>query len=128
MSTLITDVIQTNSNGTLPSLQDAAGNVTGQLCRAFVSFLATDGLIYDSFNVSSVTDNAAGDFTVNFTNELPRSPTPAGVTGLSNSGNSYGLSLGVVGTSGVRVFTFISQVGTVQDAAQVYLTFFCKDA
>ncbi len=127
MSTLITDVIQTNSNGTLPSLQDAAGNVTGQLCRAFVSFQATGGLIYDSFNVSSVTDNSSGDFTVNFSNTLPKSPTVAGISGLSDTGNSYNASLGVVNTGGVRVFTYVSQTGTVADAGQVYLTFFCKD-
>lgn len=127
MSTLITDVIQTNSNGTLPSLQDAQGNVTGQLCRAFVSFRATDGVIYDSFNVSSVTDVATGDFTVNFSNTLPKPPTPAGIAGLSNTGNTYGVSLGLVGTESVRVFTFISTTG-IADVDQVYLTFFCKDA
>lgn len=127
MSTLITDVIQTNSNGTLPSLQDAQGNVTGQLCRAFVSFQATDGFIYDSFNVSSVTDNGTGDFTVNFSNTLPKAPTVAGIAGLSNIGNSYCISLGVVGTGAVRAFTFISQTG-ISDADQAYLTFFCKDA
>ena len=127
MSTLITDVIQTNSNGTLPSLQDAQGNVTGQLCRAFVSFQATDGLILDSFNVSSVTDNGIGDFTVLFSNELPHPPTVAGIAGLIDIGNSYCVSLGSVTTLGTRVFTFISQTG-IADADQAYLTFFCKDA
>jgi len=39
---------------------------------AWVSFKGTSTVtIEDDFNVSSITDNAAGDYTVNFTSNLP---------------------------------------------------------
>ena len=43
------------------------GLVGGQLCRAWVNFDGTDGSIRASFNVSSITQNAQGDYTVNWT-------------------------------------------------------------
>ncbi len=42
------------------------------LCRAWVNFNGTGTVaIRASGNVSSITDNAAGDYTVNFTNAMP---------------------------------------------------------
>jgi len=50
-------------------LQDSGSNTN--TCRAWVSFNGTGTVaIRGSFNVSSITDNATGDFTVNFTNAL----------------------------------------------------------
>ena len=46
--------------------------VGGQLCRAWVNFNGvTTASIRASFNVSSVTRNGTGDYTVNFTNAMP---------------------------------------------------------
>ena len=43
-----------------------------RFAKAWVLFDgANAGAIYDSYNVSSVTDNAVGDFTVNFATALP---------------------------------------------------------
>ena len=43
-----------------------------QTCKAWVNMnLTAGGVIRDSYNVSSITDNAAGDFNVNMTNALP---------------------------------------------------------
>lgn len=39
--------------------------------RAWVSFNGTTGAIYSAFNVSSVTRNGAGDYTVNFSSAMP---------------------------------------------------------
>ena len=40
----------------------------GQLCKAFVNFNGTSTVaIRASYNVSSITDNGTGDYTVNFT-------------------------------------------------------------
>ena len=48
------------------------GVVGGQLCRAWVSFNGTGTVaIRASYNVSSITDSGAGDYTVNFTTALP---------------------------------------------------------
>jgi len=43
----------------------------GQLCKAWVNFNGTGTVaIRASFNVSSITDNGTGDYTVNFTTAL----------------------------------------------------------
>jgi len=43
----------------------------GQLCKAWVNFNGTGTVaIRASYNVSSITDNAVGDYTVNFTSAL----------------------------------------------------------
>lgn len=55
------------------STQTTAGltGSTSQLCKAWVNFNGTSTVaIRASFNVSSITDNGVGDYTVNFTNAL----------------------------------------------------------
>lgn len=48
------------------------GSVGGQLCRAWVNFDGTGTVaIRASYNVSSITDNGVGDYTVNFTTAMP---------------------------------------------------------
>lgn len=49
------------------------GAIGGQLCRAWVNFDGTTSPINirASFNVSSITDNGTGDYTVNFTTAMP---------------------------------------------------------
>ena len=61
-----------NFTQTLPA---ATGNVvldsTAGICRAWVNFNGTGTVaIRASYNVSSITDNGTGDYTVNFTNAL----------------------------------------------------------
>ena len=47
------------------------GSVGGQLCKAWVNFNGTGTVaIRASYNVSSITDNGTGDYTVNFTTAL----------------------------------------------------------
>jgi len=41
--------------------------------KAWVKFNGNDGSVYDSYNVSDVTRNQGGDYTVSFENELPDS-------------------------------------------------------
>jgi hypothetical protein len=42
------------------------------ICKAWVNFNGTGTVaIRDSFNVSSITDNGTGDYTVNFTTAMP---------------------------------------------------------
>lgn len=68
--TIVIDTIKT-SNTSPPVFQNTSGTEVGQLCRAWVNFNGvTTATIRSSFNVSSVTRNAAGDYTVNFTNAM----------------------------------------------------------
>lgn len=63
--------VQSDTAGTPPQFNDGNGVQTGQLCRAWVNFNGTGTVaIRASFNVSSITDNGTGDYTVNFTNAL----------------------------------------------------------
>jgi hypothetical protein len=51
---------------------DTLTNQDTQLCKAWVNFNGTDTVaIRGSYNVSSITDNGTGDYTVNFTTAMP---------------------------------------------------------
>ena len=72
-------VIKNGVASTPPTIQDSAGTEIGTFCRAWVNFDGTGTFspnpsttkIRASFNVSSITDNGTGDYTVNFTNAMP---------------------------------------------------------
>jgi hypothetical protein len=64
--------INSAASATPPLFADAAGTQIGTLCRAWVNFNGTGTVaIRASFNVTSITDNGAGDYTVNFTTAMP---------------------------------------------------------
>jgi len=66
------DTIQSSTAGTPPQFNDGNGTQTGTLCRAWVNFNGTGTVaINASFNVSSITDNGTGNYTINFTTALP---------------------------------------------------------
>ena len=56
-----------NDTGVLATQNGMTG-----ICKAWVNFNGTGTVaIRDSFNVSSITDNGTGDYTVNFTTAMP---------------------------------------------------------
>jgi hypothetical protein len=98
MSTLKVTNIQSNGAGfnDVVSFQNSSGTENGTLCRAFVNFDGTfasspftiaNGGIRASGNVSSVTDNGTGDYTVNFTNAL----ADANYAVITSSGGTSGV-------------------------------------
>lgn len=65
------DNIQSSTSGTPVVFKDGSGTQIGTLCRAWVNFNGTGTVaIRASFNVSSITDNGTGDYTVNFTTAM----------------------------------------------------------
>lgn len=65
------DTIKSGTASTPPTIQDSNGTQVGTFCRAWVNFNGTGTVaIRASFNVTSITDNNTGDYTVNFTNAL----------------------------------------------------------
>jgi hypothetical protein len=69
--TVVVDTINSSVAGT-PTVFQANGTQIGTLCRAWVNFNGTGTVaIRGSFNVSSITDNGTGNYTVNFTNAMP---------------------------------------------------------
>ena len=89
-----------STNGFLPSAISVSGTdfqfdsgygstATAYGCRAWVNFNGTGTVaIRESKNVSSITDNAIGDYTVNFTTAMP-DVNYAGVVSASNESSSY---------------------------------------
>jgi hypothetical protein len=80
--TIIADAVQAASTSQLnikngvaltpPTISDVNNVAIGTFCRAWVNFNGTGTVaIRASFNVSSITDNGVGDYTLNFTNAMP---------------------------------------------------------
>jgi len=56
----------------IPNMMNASGSAPMYACRAWVNFNGTGTVaIRASGNVSSITDNGSGDYTVNFTTAMP---------------------------------------------------------
>ena len=73
MSTLKVNAVQHNTSGfnNVVQFTDGAGTQNGTLCRAWVNFNGTGTVaIRASFNVSSITDNGPGNYTVSLTTAL----------------------------------------------------------
>jgi hypothetical protein len=65
-------VIENGVALTPPTIVDVNNVQIGTFCRAWVNFNGTGTVaIRSSFNVSSITDNGTGNYTVNFTNAMP---------------------------------------------------------
>jgi hypothetical protein len=148
-STDRTLVLPDNAGTVLTSASDlAAANLTGNVaaaritdalnaggsapiyaCRAWVNFNGTNGSIRASGNVSSVTRNGTGDYTVNFTTAMPD----------ANYAATYGID--IPSTEGIRVMASASgaidskttssfSFGTratnaaLADALHIFLSFF----
>ena len=97
-STTLTGITSVASNAadTPVILQDSSSN--SNTCRAWVNFNGTGTVaIRASYNVSSITDNGTGDYTVNFTNALPDA--------------NYSLS-GTCSDSGTNSWNFLSTGST----------------
>ena len=88
MSTLRVNTIQ-NQPGT------GAPNIDG-LAKAWVNFNGTGTVaIRAAFNVTSITDNGTGDYTVNFTNSLTDANYSFSCAGSQNESPSYtGMAIG----------------------------------
>ena len=70
MSTLVTATVKSNSSSPI-AFQNSSGTEIGRMCRAWVNFNGTGTVaIRANFNVSSITDNGTGDYTVNFTTAM----------------------------------------------------------
>lgn len=109
-------------------------------CRAWVNFNGTGTVaIRSSGNVSSVTDNGAGLYTVNFTNSMPDSNYTAivsasgGVAGGGTYDNatsglfsaSNGTGLGTYSTAAVQIwFSLLTQAATGNDREVVNVAIF----
>jgi len=89
MSTLSTANIQTKAANTPPVIKDVNGTECGKFARAYVVFVGSTNAILDSFNVSSVTENSTGNYSVNFTTAFPDANYAVTHGGHFNDGNGF---------------------------------------
>jgi hypothetical protein len=130
-----------NSAVTFGSTASVAGNLSFNSgygssavaygCRAWVNFNGTGTVaIRASGNVTSITDNGTGDYTVNFTTAMPDANYISAMGGGSGSGGSldtiveevYGASY-IKTTSAYRIVS-VSASFTAQDRFNVYVAIF----
>ena len=119
--TLTAATIDSGAASTAPTFS-ANGTQIGTLCRAWVNFdgTTTPPTIRASFNVSSVTRSANGNFLVNFTNVMPDANFATTWANNLTSGTNYWQSwVSAQTTSSVNVFTYIANAGTNRDLCMV---------
>lgn len=98
-------------------------------CRAWVNFDGTQtaaNMIRASGNVSSMTDNGTGDYTVNFTTAMPDANYCAQVSQGQGAGAGVGMSVitgAAPSTSAVRIQT-ANSAGTLADRSYVMVAIF----
>ena len=140
LATALTDESGTGANvfGTSPTLTTPtinsaqvptiSGTAPLYMCRAWVNFNGTGTVaIRASGNVSSITDNGVGDYTVNFTTAMP--DVNYATVGTSNAAASTGkvvlFSGGTAPTvSLVRIFNDIASNLTGQDSSIMNVSIF----
>jgi len=70
MSTIKVANLQNTGSG-VPTVKNSSGTEVGQFCKAWVNFDGSGTVsIRDDFNVSSLTDNGTGNYTINFNTGL----------------------------------------------------------
>jgi hypothetical protein len=99
----------------------------GQLCKAWVNFNGTGTVaIRASYNVSSITDNGTGDYTVNFTTALADA-NYAAVAGAGNGDDTTSFINGVAQaaptTSAVRL-KVVNSSTVASDRTYVHIAIF----
>jgi len=131
MSTLAVGTIKSVSSAA-PVFQNTSGTEKGQLAKAWVNFDGTSGgtnkTIRDNFNVSTVTDNGTGDYTINFTNAFANANyVLTGSSGGQNStsnGAVYQFDQGTAKTTSACRIIIITTSGGNTDTPQIALAFF----
>jgi hypothetical protein len=121
--TLKADVIQSDTTNVPPQFNGGNGVQVGTLCRAWVNFNGTGTVaIRASFNVSSITDNGTGDYTVNFTRAMSDSSYAACVNSDSNSGLNFSQPISL--STGSFQFTTRNGAGTYFDGTIISVSVF----
>lgn len=112
--TVVVDAIKSSTTGA-PTFQNTSGTEIGTLCRAWVNFNGTGTVaIRASFNVSSITDDGTGDYTVNFTTAMPDANYC--VTGAAQSGAGLSVVIDAANTAASPLTTSAAPIRATNDA------------
>ena len=126
--TITAAVHDSGSAGVAPQFA-ANGTQIGTLCVAWVNFNGvTTATVRASFNVSSVTRNGTGDYTINFTNTLTDANYSALVhtDGANSNGNPpyQHATYPITSSSGFRFVVLTYNAGAFVDAAYACIAVF----
>jgi hypothetical protein len=104
---------------------NASGSAPIYACRAWVNFNGTGTVaIREDGNVSSITDNGTGDYTVNFTTAMPDANYAAAYTPSLSAGEGFATTTNSgLTTTTARVRTF-NNSATLTDATILCASFF----
>jgi hypothetical protein len=115
-TTLQATVLQTATLNTPTGVLATQNGMTG-IAKAWVNYNGNTNTILGSFNVSSVTVNATGDFSINFTTAMPNATYSAVYSQQAGIAGSYGFSgINSQSTSAVRV-TSMNNAGGGQNSS-----------
>jgi hypothetical protein len=117
------DTIQSSTAGTPVQFNDGNGTQVGTLCRAWVNFTGSTGAIKSSFNVSSVTRNGTGDYTVNFTNAMVDTKYAVAGSMDTYSSGANGYRPNTWNTGSLQMYTAVPGTGVI-DASNVSVAVF----
>ena len=108
MSTIKAANVQNTGSGA-PTFKNSSGTEIGQLAKAWVNFNGTGTVaIRDDFNISSITDNGTGLYTVNFTTAMANTDyavLPGGSRDLPESSRCFPANIDQIGTSSFDLST-----------------------
>jgi hypothetical protein len=96
------------------------------LCKAWVNFNGTGGVqIRAAYNVSSITDNGTGDYTVNFTTAMPDANYAWSGSSRSASSNGWinGNAAQAQTTTTLRISSVTAPISGV-DASEILIAVF----
>lgn len=121
-----------DSSGNLQVGGTTVANTTGYVnsrtnTRAWVRWVGSTGAVTASYNVSSVTRNSTGNYTVNFTTSLADANyAPIGMTAGAATYNSFGVYMQQTSapTASSCAVTTLSNAGTAQDCIANQLVIF----
>ena len=127
----VTDVARFTSVGLFQFNSGYGSVATAYGCRAWVNFNGTSTVsITASGNVSSITDNGVGDYTVNFTNAL----ADANYNFVTNSSNTTSANILCIAqlnwdnptksTSALRLYNLKSNTGALTDQNTISVSVF----
>jgi hypothetical protein len=106
----LTGATLSSPNLTTPNIDSAqiatvSGTAPLYMCRAWVNFNGTGTVaIRASGNVSSITDNGVGQYTINFTSAMPDTNYSASILG--GGGNAYPCTSNVFSTTSLSMYSW----------------------
>jgi hypothetical protein len=108
-NTSVGETMRITDGGVLRFNSGYGSVATAFCCRAWVNFNGTGTIaIRASGNVSSLTDNGQGDYTVNFTSSMPDANYSVGGVTSKNANTNTGVFISSQATSNVRVLASVT--------------------